>query len=206
MNQLDHMFEQIKNRPSRILGEDHFHKSAVMIPIIEKEGTPHVLFEVRAEHMNSQPGEICFPGGRVDAEDANEEEACIREVMEEIGVTRQDITLAGSLDTLVTPYNHMIYSFAGHISKSAVLSPNPAEVGELFTVPLSYFHENPPVKHNIYLQVQPEDTFPYSLIPGGENYSWRTATVPEYFYEYNDYIIWGLTARLLRHFLQVTAS
>ncbi|MFB5662154.1 NUDIX hydrolase [Alteribacillus sp. HJP-4] len=156
--------------------------------------------------MNSQPGEICFPGGMIDHNDPSEGEAAIRELCEETGVHRSDVTPLGALDRLVTPFQQIIYPFTGFIKEGASFSPNPAEVETLFTVPVRFFIQTIPERHDIQMKVEISDTFPYEKIPGGKNYPWRGGTIPEFFYEYEGYIIWGLTARIVRHFVQLVKN
>ena len=66
-------------------------KYAVLLPLVKKEDGIHILFEERALTLNRQPGDICFPGGKVDFEDVNEEYTAIRETIEELGLKRDDI-------------------------------------------------------------------------------------------------------------------
>lgn len=193
----------IKNREPKILDEERFTKFAVLLPLIEKNGETHVLFEERAHHMRSQPGEICFPGGRVDPTDATEEDTAIRETCEELGLTRTDIQIIAALDYLVTPYNTIIYPFAGNILNVKHLQPNPDEVEEAFTIPLSFFLTTEPEEHKVSYSPEPEEGFPTHLLVGGENYKWRGRTMSHYFYHYNEKVIWGLTARILRHFVSL---
>lgn len=75
--------EIFQDRKPGILGRDKYSNYAVLLPIIEQHNEPHILFEVRAYELRRQPGEICFPGGRVDQSDATEKETAIRETIEE---------------------------------------------------------------------------------------------------------------------------
>ncbi|MFC4559812.1 NUDIX hydrolase [Virgibacillus kekensis] len=199
----DTIINKIKNHSPVILGSEEFTKYAVLLPLIEKDEGIHVLFETRAETLRRQPGEICFPGGRIDERDASPADAAVRETTEELGITRKDISDVHSLDYMVSPFGMIVYPFAGMIHNSDSIEPNPAEVGEVFTVPLKFFLETEPVIHHVNLSVKPEDDFPFDLIVGGENYNWRTGKIEEYFYIYNDYVIWGLTARILSHFAEL---
>ncbi|TLS38172.1 NUDIX hydrolase [Pseudalkalibacillus caeni] len=201
--ELDKISKVVKNREAKILGSEKFFKSAVFLPLIEKNGEVHVLFEVRAKHMRRQPGEICFPGGKVDLADKDEQSAAIRETCEELGVTKDQIKPLASLDYVVTSFRSMIYPFVGVIEADAQLSLNQAEVHEVFTVPLQFFIEKPPDCHTIELHIKPEETFPFHLIPNGEDYKWSRGSFDEYFYHYENYVIWGLTARILHHFVEV---
>ncbi|NYE04547.1 8-oxo-dGTP pyrophosphatase MutT (NUDIX family) [Bacillus niacini] len=194
---------KLKNHTPSILGSDKFSRYAVMVPLIEKEDGIHVLFEVRSLQLRRQPGEICFPGGRIDPQDLDEKSAAIRETMEELGINRENLTEVYPLDFMISPFGMMIYPFAAMMKNPEEIQPNPAEVGEIFTVPLTYFMENNPDIYNIHFKVEPEENFPFDLIVGGENYNWRTRALDEYFYLYEEKAIWGLTAKILSHFIEI---
>ncbi|MBZ5199677.1 CoA pyrophosphatase [Planomicrobium chinense] len=195
--------EKIQTHKPEVLGSRDFAKFAILLPLIEKDGEVHVLFEKRAETLRKQPGEVCFPGGRIDPEDLSPKSAALRETDEELGISEDEISDLFPLDYMVSPFGMIIYAFAGFIDSSAEFKPNPDEVGELFSVPLSFFLENPPRVYQINFDVQPEESFPYDLIVGGRDYSWRTRNLEEYFYLYEDKVIWGLTARILSHFIDI---
>ncbi|UOQ44934.1 CoA pyrophosphatase [Halobacillus salinarum] len=198
------IFNKVKNHTPTILGSRQFAKFAILVPLIERDGETHVLFEVRSHKMRRQPGEICFPGGKIEPHDPSEKEAAIRETKEELGLNDEDITDALPIDYLVSPFGMIVYPFAGQIHTSfSSLKPNPKEVSEAFTVPLSFFLTNEPVVHYVDFQARPRDDFPYEMVPGGENYNWRPRQIEEYFYLYEDKSIWGLTAKVLSHFIDV---
>lgn len=83
------------------------------------------------------------------------------------------------------------------------MKPNPSEVAEFFTVPISFLMNTEPDRFKIHFEVKPEKNFPFHLISGGENYNWQTRQTEELFYHYDGKVIWGLTARVLKHFLEV---
>ncbi|WP_419886919.1 NUDIX hydrolase [Neobacillus niacini] len=194
---------KLKNHTPNILGSDKFSKYAIMVPLIQKEDGIHVLFEVRSLQLRRQPGEICFPGGRIDPEDIDEKNAAIRETIEELGINRENLSEVYPLDFMISPFGMMIYPFAAIIKEPEKIQPNVAEVGEIFTVPLTYFIENDPDIYHINFKVEPEENFPFDLIVGGENYNWRTRAIDEYFYLYEEKAIWGLTAKILSHFIDI---
>jgi coenzyme A diphosphatase NUDT7 len=200
------MIKEIKNKmpynPFHLFGFAPLRKSAVLIPLLEVEGETHVLFEIRSHQLKSQPGEICFPGGRVEEEDASEEEAALRETCEELGIEAGDVEVIERLGVLVHPSSTSIFSFVGKINNPAKILPN-EEVSEVFTVPLNYLIEYEPEIYYIQVKIQPEENFPFELIPDGRDYKWRHARLPEYFYRYEDKIIWGLTARILHEFITI---
>jgi coenzyme A diphosphatase NUDT7 len=186
-----------------ILGSDRFSKYAVMLPLIQKDDGIHVLFEVRSLELRRQPGEICFPGGRIDPQDLDEKAAAIRETMEELGIEREGITGVFPLDFMISAFGMMIYPFVGFLNSPESIRPNLAEVGEIFTVPLTYFLKTDPEIYHINFKVEPEENFPFDLVIGGENYNWRTRALDEYFYTYEEKAIWGLTAKILSHFIDI---
>lgn len=186
-----------------ILGSDQFIKYAILVPLIQKDDGIHILFEVRSLKLRRQPGEICFPGGKIDPGDRSKRDAALRETIEELGLVKEHISKVFPLDFLITPFRTVLYPFAGFINDPARIQPNPAEVGEIFTVPLSYFINNKPEIYHVQLRPEPEDDFPFDLVSGGQNYQWQTRPMEEYFYIYENRVIWGLTARILSHFIDL---
>lgn len=198
---LQEIQEKVKKRQAQMLDFDQFKKSAVLVPLIKLENVWHVAFEVRSLHLRQQPGDICFPGGRMDPLDASPKETAIRETSEELGIEKENIHVWGPLDYLVNPFKLIIYPYLGELRVTKErIKPN-QEVKEVFYVPLPYLLETTPEYYELKLYSEPQTGFPIHLIPGQENYRWRSGTVPEYFYFYKDYVIWGMTARILHHFL-----
>jgi 8-oxo-dGTP pyrophosphatase MutT (NUDIX family) len=201
--QMEKVLTKLKSHTPTILGSEKFSKYAVMLPLIQKEEGIHVLFEVRSLELRMQPGEVCFPGGRIDSQDLDEKDAAIRETVEELGINREDISEVFPLDYMISPFGMIIFPYVGFINSPELIQPNPSEVGELFTVPLSFLIKNDPEIHHINFKAEPEENFPFDLIAGGENYKWRTRGMEEYFYLYEGKTIWGLTARILTHFIEI---
>ncbi|WCK54037.1 CoA pyrophosphatase [Aneurinibacillus sp. Ricciae_BoGa-3] len=190
-----------KGRPFNLFGFAPLMRAAVMIPLVEIDGSVHVLFETRAHTLKRQPGEICFPGGKIDTGDASEEAAAIRETCEELGLQKEDVEIIEHLGVLIPPHASSIYSFVGKIKNYEKIVPSKDEVEEIFYVPLDFFLKQEPDTHYIRLAINPEEDFPFELIPHGKDYKWRTVRMPEFFYEYEGHIIWGLTARILLEFV-----
>ncbi|MBT2661275.1 CoA pyrophosphatase [Bacillus sp. ISL-45] len=199
---INQISKTLLGRTPSILGHEQFIKFAVLLPLVEVEDEVHILFEVRSLTMRRQPGEVCFPGGKIEKGE-NPQKAAVRETSEELGIPEGEIIDVFPLDYMVSAFGTIIYPFVGRISNLNSIIPNEAEVGEVFTVPLSFFKKNQPDSYKINFQVEPEDGFPFDLIIGGENYNWQTRTMDEYFYHANGKVIWGLTARVLTHFIEL---
>ncbi|TFE00091.1 CoA pyrophosphatase [Jeotgalibacillus sp. R-1-5s-1] len=185
-----------------ILGQETVRNYSILLPFVEKNGELHLLFEVRSLTMRRQPGEICFPGGRIDQDDDSAKEAAVREAEEELGISRNSIKRVHSFGKLVSPFGMTISTYVGFLDDDHELKPNPAEVEEVFTVPLSFFMDTSPDEHTINVEVKPEENFPFDLIANGREYKWQTRQYKEYFYHYEGRVIWGLTARVLREFIE----
>ncbi len=190
-------------RPRQIEWEKIRH-SAVLVPLVEQNGELHVLFEVRSSSLHSQPGEICFPGGVVEAGETKRE-AALRETEEELLVEQNQIELLGPLDVLVTPGGVDIWPYLG-ILKDYQGTFSEAEVDHVFTVPLSWFLEQEPECYQTTVITVPEENFPFELIPDGREYRWRRGQYDVYFYRNAQGIIWGMTAKILHSFLCMIKS
>lgn len=189
------------HRPS-ILGLEAYRKFAVLLPLIEKNQETHLLFEVRSLTLRSQPGDVCFPGGKVDQEDKDERACAFRETFEELGIEQSWIEGGYPLDYLVGD-GRIIYPFIGRIRDPDRIHPNPFEVETVFTVPLRFFQQTKPDVYHVALQPVPENDFPFELIQGGKDYNWQPHYVEELFYQYEGHVIWGLTARIITHFIEL---
>jgi 8-oxo-dGTP pyrophosphatase MutT (NUDIX family) len=203
MNDISQIKKLLMKRKTGILGSSKAMKSAVMIPLVYVKDELSILFEVRSKTLNKQPGEICFPGGKIDASDRDAQFAAIRELREEIGCPIKNIELVAALDILVTPFRGIIYPFVGTIKNLEEMKINHNEVDHIFTVPLSFFEYYQPQRHTMRMKIEPGDDFPLDKIANKLSYSNRYHEYPESFYFYNDYVIWGLTARILSHFIEL---
>ncbi|MCL6517197.1 MAG: CoA pyrophosphatase [Alicyclobacillus sp.] len=193
----------LAGRRPGILTDEPVLRAAVLLPLVERDGETAVLFEQRAATLRRQAGEICFPGGRCEPGDPDKQASAIRETSEELGIPAADIECLGALDVLVASPQVVVHPFVGRIRPGAVLRPNPDEVGRLFTVRLQRLLEASPRVAEIPFQPAPGENFPFHLVPGGASYPWRGWTRRVYFYEIDDWVIWGMTARILKHFLDL---
>ena len=104
------------------MGINEYFVSAVLLPILEIEEQKSILFEIRSEHLDRQPGEICFPGGKVE-EGETPRETAVRETSEELGISPGSIDILGPLDILVAPLGTVIYPYICHL----YTSPSPRD-------------------------------------------------------------------------------
>ncbi|MGL5353438.1 MAG: NUDIX hydrolase [Clostridium sp.] len=184
-----------------INGADKMRKYSVLIPIVEKDTDTFVVFQVRAKTLKSQPGEICFPGGRIEVNES-ESQAAIRETCEEMGVEKDDVEIISPLDLFVSPFNFIVNPFVGHLNNFENSKINKGEVDHVFFVPLNYLLECEPLEYINSIGVNRCADFPFDLIKN-ENYKFKTSPYPTQFYIYKDYVIWGLTAKILSNFLDI---
>jgi 8-oxo-dGTP pyrophosphatase MutT (NUDIX family) len=193
---------KIKNRipgPTRIQ-----HYFSVLIPLIEIDGEIHLLYEVRSQNLNSQPGQISFPGGRIERGEEFSQ-AAVRESSEELLIPESKIELIGETDYLITPFNFIIYAFVGKINVDSIeeIKVNNYEVEEIFTVPLKFFLNHQAEKYAAVLKSEFDQDFPYHLLPQGERYNPRQGDYQIYFYRYQGRVIWGITAEITKTFIDI---
>ena len=173
---------------------------SVLVPLVEGDEGLSLLYEVRAKTMHSQPGEICFPGGRAEG-DETPEECALRETWEELAIPPRAVHILGRLDFIAHRAGFLMHAVAAKIDREAVehMRPSPAEVAETFFVPLDFFLKNPPLDLSYDLVPNPGDDFPYEQAGIPRDYAWRLGreTVPVY--RWRDRVIWGLTGRITRN-------
>ena len=194
----------LSQNPYAFIGEETAFRSAVLLPLIRVAGEWHVLFEQRSTKLTKQPGDISFPGGRIDREDASPMAAAVRETAEELLIDPRQIHVLGALPPYITTPSFVIYPFVGVVDYDiASHSFSREEVAEVFTVPLSWLMGYEPHRHVVPLTPSPNSDFPFEKIVNGKNYQWRTRSMEQWFYDYENRTIWGLTARILKHFVDL---
>ncbi len=165
-------------------------QAGVLIPLCHVDNALHVLFTERSSNLNTHSGEISFPGGIKDPEDATLMDTCRRETLEEIGIGQVDIfgyhyTVPDKTLTIaVTPY----VGYIGRITLSDIAF-NPSEVANVFSIPLKHFMDPENKRYMVLrhsLRIPEWHVFPtHSTLPVN-----RTLR------------IWGLTAMMLDNAIQ----
>jgi 8-oxo-dGTP pyrophosphatase MutT (NUDIX family) len=154
--------------------------AAVLIPIIALP-EPTMIFTVRTETLPSHKGQISFPGGSIDPADASPTAAALREAQEEIGLKPSDVEVLGALDSFHTFVSgYVVTPVVGWLAQPPQLRPNPAEVAEVLEVPVADLAD----------EIRAEPGFTHN-----------GRTFPTEAWIWNEHVIWGVTARILRAFL-----
>jgi 8-oxo-dGTP pyrophosphatase MutT (NUDIX family) len=161
--------------------------ASVLIPIVAREQGLTLLFTQRTAHLTDHGGQVSFPGGRAEEEDASPIETALRETEEEVGLGRRHVEIIGTLPDYFTGTGYRITPVVGIVQPPFDLCADPFEVAEIFEVPLSFLMD-------------------------GMNHQLRTAELPRgagrrtfYAMPYERFFIWGATAGMLRnlfHFLR----
>jgi 8-oxo-dGTP pyrophosphatase MutT (NUDIX family) len=192
----------IESRPPRLRCEIDYSQAAVLLPLLQTDEGPAVLFEVRSATLAWQPGEICFPGGRMEAGEAAGA-AALRETCEELSLAAADIEIYGPLDTLAAQMGMVVHPYVGRILTPEKIKPSRGEVAEVFAIPFKRLLDMQPLVSKIQIVTQPaDDNFPYDLLPAYYRGPRVRKTYDLYIYQYEKYVVWGLTARILHDFLQ----
>jgi len=157
--------------------------AAVLVPLIQRPHGYGVLLTRRSTRLRHHPGQIAFPGGKVDADDSSILAAALREADEEIGLPQDLVQVLGTLPQHETVSAFQVTPFVGLVTKPFDLVPELGEVDEVFEVPLAHFME--PKNFTIHPRIWQGIERRYFAVPHGPHY------------------IWGATARILRMFCDV---
>jgi len=188
----------LRRREPDIESRERLKEFAVLVPIVDRESGPNLLFEIRSEHVKRQPNVICFPGGAPEDGDRDFSDTAIRECCEELGIEPARIEIAAPLDMFVSPFSFMVHPYLGYIhglESLDELDPSPVEVAGVFEVPLEFFMENEPLYSEVDIVHHIPSDFPVHLVQDG--YEWERGRYPVPFYSFEGRVIWGLTARLV---------
>lgn len=199
LNKIENIF---KNKKPNALGPYSYF--SVMVPLVEKDGEIYLLYEVRADSLKRQPGEVCFPGGAIEKNETKRQ-CAIRETREELGIRKKDIRIITEIDTLYTYSNFTMYCYLGEISYEAVCNVklNPDEVKEIFLVPLEYITNETPFIYNMDVIPEIGSDFPYNMLKLRDGYNWRKGKSQVPIYTYKEKVIWGLTARITHNLASI---
>jgi len=174
----------LRGRSPQTVEAAGFRRAAVLLPLFDAAEGPAVLLCRRTQSVPTHKGQISFPGGGSQPTDADLEATALRETEEEIGVRPADVTLLGVLDDTVSlSSRHIVRPVVGLIPYPARLRLDPFEIVETFSVPLLPLLRGAPFREEI------------------REREGQPVCVP--FYDHAGRVIWGLTARVLKGFVEL---
>lgn len=152
-------------------------EAAVLVPLVVRPPGLSLLLTRRTAHLANHAGQISFPGGRVEADDADSAATALREAEEEVGLPRDRVEVLGELDRYITRTGFSVAPVVGLVHPPFTLTPDPQEVAATFEVPLAFI-----------------------LDPANRRRQSREFLgVPRHFWTipYGEHFIWGATAGML---------
>jgi len=159
-------------------------QAAVLVPIVLRSGEPTVLLTERASQMTTHSGQVAFPGGRVDPDDANIAAAALREAWEEVGLSAAHIEVLGNLPTYTTITSFIVTPVVALVQPDFTLALSPGEVADAFEVPLAFLMN--PANHRRHALLDPEHI----------SREWYSMPYQD---GAQERFVWGATAAMLRN-------
>jgi 8-oxo-dGTP pyrophosphatase MutT (NUDIX family) len=156
-------------------------QAAVMVLITDHPTAPELIYTLRAQHLRQHPGEVAFPGGKWEPQDADLLTTALRETHEEVALPPSQVRLLGASKPFATRAGTQVTPFVGLVAHAVVLTPNPNELESVFRVPLSWFTPDNCLRVDEFSRAG------------------RTYRVPAY--GYGEYEIWGFTAAVTQDIL-----
>ncbi len=157
--------------------------AGVIIPLFEKDGAVHVLLTLRTETVATHKGQISFPGGAWEPGDQSILDTALRETHEEVGIDPDDFEIVGELDDVIAVSDHLVTPFVGFFPYPYEFKVSDIEIAELIEIPLDFFLDDS------------------NRRSGKREHRGNRVTV--HYYDYGEHTVWGLTAHILKGFLDI---
>lgn len=165
------------------MASERLRPAGVLVPFFEKEDALHLLLTKRSEGVQRHRGEIAFPGGRWETQDAGLFETALRECREEIGLDPAAVQPLGALDDHETVTGFCVSPFVGLIPHPYPFVLDPDEINGLIEVPFSFL-------------LDPANCRPRTIL-----YRGKPRTILSY--PYGEYDIWGATAEIIKGLVRI---
>ena len=175
--------DKLATREKQSMVDSDGMPAGVLIPLFEKSGNVNVLLTLRTNTVASHKGQISFPGGGSESGDVDIRATALRETFEEVGIEPSSVEVLGELDDVMAVSNHVVTPVVGVIPFPYKYKISAEEIEEVIEAPLAFFMDT----SNCRIETRP----------------YRGQEVPVYFYQYEQHNVWGLTAYILREFLEI---
>ena len=176
----------------RLLVERPVRPAAVLVPLVRRPEGLTVLLTRRTDHLNDHAGQVSFPGGRTDPEDADAVATALREAHEEVGIAADEVEVIGRLPTYTTVTAYEVTPVVGLLHPPRSLAMDAFEVAEVFEVPLAFLMD--PANHQRHSFTFQDISRQFLSMPWS-----RDPAADQYF-------IWGATAAMLRNLYRFLAA
>ena len=150
--------------------EGHATPAAVLVPLVNRPAGLTVLLTERSRDLPDHPGQISFPGGRIDPGDESAVAAALREAREEVGLPPTAVTILGELSGYETVTGYSVRPIVGWVEPPFDLVADPVEVADVFEVPLAFLLE--PANQQRHFRMLGDLRRDFFAIPYGERYIW----------------------------------
>ncbi len=177
----------LQGRSAREEAPPGYRRAAVLLPLYETRTGPHLLLTVRTNAVPTHKGQISFPGGGFEERDGDLRTTALREAEEEIGLSPADVAILGCLDDTVTVSSRQVVRpFVGLVPHPYRFRSSPFEIEQMIHLPVRGLLQGAPFREEI-----------------GER---DGRPLPVFFHEFDGHTIWGLTARILKQFIELVGE
>ena len=180
----EYIRQVLQTYPRRELSAPERRLAAVLVPLYRHNGDYGVIFTRRSDTVLYHRGQISFPGGGHEVQDTSLQHTALRESAEEIGLQPAHVQVLGQLDDLLTTgSNYLVRPFVGVLPYPYPFILDYRETASIIEVPLTWLRQHNP--------------------PSQEQRYHAGRLVQSFFFDYNEHVIWGATAKIVKQFLDL---